>query len=117
MKFKVDENLPIEVAELLKQAGHDALTVHDEELVGSSDSTIASICQSEKRALISFDTDFADIGAYPPKDYFGMIVLRLKKQDKHHVINILNRLIEIIPTEKLERQLWIVSENRIRTRE
>jgi predicted nuclease of predicted toxin-antitoxin system len=27
MKFKVDENLPVEVAQLLREAGHDVLTV------------------------------------------------------------------------------------------
>jgi hypothetical protein len=34
MKLKVDENLPIEVAEALQQAGHDAVTVHDQRLTG-----------------------------------------------------------------------------------
>ena len=52
-KFKVDENLPIDVAELLQKAGYDALTVHDEDLVGTLDPQIASICQKEKRALIT----------------------------------------------------------------
>jgi Domain of unknown function (DUF5615) len=32
MRFKIDENLPIEVAELLRAAGHDALTVLDQNL-------------------------------------------------------------------------------------
>jgi len=116
-RFKVDENLPVEVAELLRQAGYDALTVHDEDLVGTLDPQIASICQNEKRALITLDTDFADIGAYPPKDYFGFIVLRLRMQDKHHVIKVFNRLLKMLPAEKLEQQLWVVDENRIRVRE
>jgi hypothetical protein len=30
MRFKVDENLPAEVAQLLRAAGHDALTVVDQ---------------------------------------------------------------------------------------
>ncbi|HXG91863.1 MAG TPA: DUF5615 family PIN-like protein [Blastocatellia bacterium] len=30
MKIKVDKNLPVETAELLRSAGHDALTVFDE---------------------------------------------------------------------------------------
>ncbi|MGH9319373.1 MAG: DUF5615 family PIN-like protein [Vicinamibacteria bacterium] len=34
MKFKVDENLPIELADLLNEAGHNAVTVHDEKLGG-----------------------------------------------------------------------------------
>ncbi len=27
MDFKIDENLPIEVADLLRQVGHDAVTI------------------------------------------------------------------------------------------
>jgi predicted nuclease of predicted toxin-antitoxin system len=28
MKFKIDENLPTEFAEILQEAGYDAMTVH-----------------------------------------------------------------------------------------
>lgn len=31
MKFKTDENLPVEVADDLRQTGHDALTVADQQ--------------------------------------------------------------------------------------
>lgn len=58
-KFKIDENLPVEAAEILRQAGYDALTVYDENLVGKEDRQIASVCQLEKRSLITLDTDFA----------------------------------------------------------
>lgn len=34
MKFKIDENLPREVAELFRKAGYDAMTVHEQKLVG-----------------------------------------------------------------------------------
>jgi predicted nuclease of predicted toxin-antitoxin system len=116
-KFKVDENLPVEVAELLRKAEYDALTVYDENLVGEKDPQIASACQSEKRALVTLDTDFADIGAYPPGDFSGFIVLRLRRQDKPYVLTVIERLVKMIPKEKLEQQLWIVDENRVRIRE
>jgi hypothetical protein len=35
LKFKVDENLPTEAAELLASVGHDAMTVRDQHIVGS----------------------------------------------------------------------------------
>ncbi|HWR72473.1 MAG TPA: DUF5615 family PIN-like protein [Nitrospirota bacterium] len=35
MLFKIDENLPVEIAELLVQAGHDAKTVNDQEVFGA----------------------------------------------------------------------------------
>lgn len=45
MKFKVDENLPVEVADLLRQAGYDTATVFDEQLNGETDRTIAAVCR------------------------------------------------------------------------
>lgn len=58
MKFKIDENLPVEIAELLIRNGHDAKTVIDQNLSGEVDPEIASICQSENRTIITLDTDF-----------------------------------------------------------
>lgn len=47
MRFKLDENLPLEVATLLSSAGHDALTIHDQNFVGESDAHIAKVCGTE----------------------------------------------------------------------
>ena len=116
MKFKVDENLPVEVAELLRQAGHDAATVLEQHLSGSADSDVALVCQREERILVTLDLDFADIRAYPPVQFPGIVVLRLKQQDKPHVLEILSRLMRVFPDEPLERHLWIVEERQIRIR-
>jgi len=53
VKFKVDENLPVEVADLLGLAGHDATTVLAQNLGGSPDHDLVSVCQDEDRALIT----------------------------------------------------------------
>jgi predicted nuclease of predicted toxin-antitoxin system len=79
MKFKIDENLPVEIADLLKRAGYDALTVSDEKLSGIADPEIISVCNSEDRTLISLDLGFANIHAYPPENLPGVIVLRFRK--------------------------------------
>ncbi len=71
MKFKVDEHLPVELADLLNNAGHDAVTVHDERLGGAKDDEIASVCQHEGRAFLTFDLGFSDIRSYPPLEYPG----------------------------------------------
>lgn len=116
MRFKVDENLPIEIADLLRDTGYDVLTVQDQHLGGSSDPDIASVCREENRALVTLDTDFADIRSYPPSDYPGIIVLRLRQQDKDHVLNTFESIILLFGHEKLEGNLWIVEEQRIRIR-
>jgi predicted nuclease of predicted toxin-antitoxin system len=68
-KFKVDENLPVDVVELLSLAGHDAVSVLDQQLGGRPDPLLASVCQHEGRALVTLDLDFADIRTYPPSSY------------------------------------------------
>ena len=82
MNFKLDENLPIEATLLLRERGHEAHSVHDEYLRGAADPSIAQVCQQEHRILITLDLDFADIRHYPPALYFGLIVLRLARQDR-----------------------------------
>lgn len=78
-KFKVDENLPRGVVELLAAAGHDAMSVQNQRLGGRPDSEIANACREEERALVTLDLDFADIRAFPPSDFGGIIVLRLPR--------------------------------------
>ena len=78
MKFKIDENLPVEVADQLQQANYDALTVYDQDLVGAIDENIADVCLAEGRVLVTLDLDFADIRAYPPEKYPGTILMRLR---------------------------------------
>jgi predicted nuclease of predicted toxin-antitoxin system len=116
MKFKIDENLPIELAGELLVAGHEAVTVDDQKLIGSSDSVLSEICRSEGRVLVTLDLDFADIRTYPPENYSGMIVLRIGRQDKQHVLDVFRKLLNAIGREPLEGHLWIVEENRIRIR-
>jgi len=116
MQFKVDENLPVEVAESLRQAGYGARTVLEQDLGGVSDRKLADVCRRENRAAIPFDTDFADIRSYPPSHFSGLIVLRLRRQDKHHVLQTINRLIPLLSQEPLQQLLWIVEEDRIRIR-
>ena len=61
MEFKLNENLPVELADLLIQEGHNATTVPAQRLTGQPDDMIARICASEGLALLTLDTDFADI--------------------------------------------------------
>jgi predicted nuclease of predicted toxin-antitoxin system len=116
MQFKIDENLPIEIAELLINAGYDAKTVNDQQLKGTQDSILAEICKSEHRILVSLDTDFSDIRAYPPQEFSGIIVLRVRTQTKPHVIEVFSSIIHFISREPLIQHLWIVEETKVRIR-
>ncbi|MDF5714819.1 MAG: DUF5615 family PIN-like protein [Rhizonema sp. NSF051] len=82
MKFKIDENLPVELANLLQEAGYDAMTVNQQNLSGEKDPKLMDLCQQEGRVLVTLDLDFADIRSYPPKQFLGIMVLRAIRQGK-----------------------------------
>lgn len=117
MKFKLDENIPVEASALLQEAGHDSLTVVDQNMGGEQDEQIIQVCSREKRALITLDLDFADINTYPPSKHQGILVLRIKRQSRSKVLEAINKLIPLLPTESIEKRLWIVEEDKIRVRE
>ena len=117
MRFKVDENLPIEVADLLVQAGHNASTVASEGLSGVADPGIASVCRQEERVLITLDMDFADIRTYPPGILPGIVVMRLVRQDKTSILRAFSRILPEFSQGQPSGALWIVEADRIRIRE
>ena len=116
MKFKLDENRPVELAESLGKAGLDAVTVVAQDLGGRPDRDIISVCRNEDRALITLDVGFADIRLYPPESYPGLIVLRLARQDTPHVLALAAQLPELLQREAIDGCLWIVEEHRVRIR-
>ena len=117
MNFKIDENLPIEIAELLTQTGHSALTVYDQRISGSIDQKLISICVREDRALVTLDLDFSDIRTYPPNNFSGIVVMRTADQSKPMLMDLARQLIPMLASEPLRGQLWIVETGRIRIRD
>ena len=116
MLFKVDENLPVDFAQLLAELGHDTKTVKDQRLQGANDQVLLERCDKEERTLVTLDIDFSDIRAYPPRDHKGIIVLRVGNQSKKHVLEIFKRILPLIAQEPIKGRLWIVEENAVRIR-
>ncbi len=116
MKFLIDENLPLEVGERLRQANYDVAIVKGKYLSGKPDIDIVSACHLEDRVLVSLDLDFVEIRTYPPADFPGFLLLRLKRQDRNYLLEIIENLIQMLSKEPIERQLWIVEEDQIRIR-
>ncbi len=64
VRFKLDENLPRDAEELLRDAGHEVQKVRQERLEGSADIRVLDACLIESRILITLDLDFSDIRLY-----------------------------------------------------
>lgn len=117
MKFKTDENLREDVAERLRAAGYDAISIVEQRMSGAPDEDVARVCREEGRVLVTLDMDFADIRAYPPGSGPGVIVLRPRSQSRLDVLSLLERVIPAMAEEPVDGALWLVDERRIRIRE
>ncbi|MDQ6617098.1 MAG: DUF5615 family PIN-like protein [Actinomycetota bacterium] len=116
MKFKLDENVPVASRSLLKEHGHDALSVHDEHLVGRSDEVVSGVARTEGRVLVTFDLDFADERAYPPGSHAGIMVLRRRSQHSSVVVRVLEQIVSSQDVEAFAGALVIVTDATVRVR-
>lgn len=79
MRFKADENISRQLAQLLLDHGHDVQTVAEEGLAGARDPHIAAAAASEERMILTTDRGFADVRVYPPGTHAGIVVLRARE--------------------------------------
>ncbi len=117
MKIKLDENLPVDVVDFLRNSGYDAETVYSEGIEGCTDRYLITVCKKEKRVLITLDNHFSNIRAYPPNEYCGIIVLRVENQSKTAILSLVEKLLTLLRKEsEMSNRLWIVEEERVRVR-
>lgn len=103
MKFKIDENLPTELVDDLRAAGHDAHTVPDEGLTGAPDSVV-------------MDRGIADPRSYAPERYAGIVLFRSAASGRGAVLAFVRRHLASLLQADLAGHLLVVSERGIRMR-
>jgi hypothetical protein len=116
MKFKIDENLPAELKSDLVSAGHDAELVVDEGLQGSPDPPVLQAAQQEDRIFLTMDKGIADVRAYPPDQYAGIILFRPKSQGRLATLNFVRRYLPAILTADLKGHLLVATDAGVRIR-
>jgi len=113
VKFKIDENLPFVLKELIEGHGkHEVDSVYHENITGIDDKNLIVHCLKEQRVLITLDTDFMKI----IDDNYGIIVLRSRTQGKKAVKAIFQNFLNNFNLEETKRKIIIVELNQIRVR-
>jgi predicted nuclease of predicted toxin-antitoxin system len=116
IRIKVDEDLPKAIAVLLRQAGHDALTVPQQGLTGTQDVKLWPIVQAERRMLMTADVPFADIRRHPPGTHRGVVLLRPESESRSSYLRLCELLLKSKPLEELIGTVTVVTETKIRVR-
>lgn len=76
MRFKLDENLPLEILDDLRRAGQEADSVHDEGLAGEPDPVVLEKAREEGRILLTLDKGIGDLRSYRPGKSPGIVLFR-----------------------------------------
>ena len=116
VKFKIDENLPSELAVDLRNLGHEANTVFDEGLAGAADPVLIAAATAEKRLLLTLNKGIANLRQYPAAQPSGVVLFRPLRSGRRSVLEFVReRLTEVLQLDLTDR-LTVVGPTRIRVR-
>ena len=118
LKILLDQNVPLAVAEWLRDQRPDWEVQHVNELGfrGRSDDFLYQWAQENEAIIITFDEDFADARMYPLGRHHGIIRLRVWPTTVEVTQDALARLLADLPEADWCDSLIIIDNQKIRVR-
>jgi predicted nuclease of predicted toxin-antitoxin system len=115
-RFKVDEDLPRQIAEMLNANGHDARTVLEQGWKGASDDVLWRRIQAEGRCLITADKGFADLRRYPPGTHAGVMLMRSAEENRRSYEKLVATALTRLKFDEIAGAVVVVTHRGIRIR-
>ena len=119
LRFFADHCVSNFIIGTLGDAGYEVLRLRDFLPTDSPDSVVISKAQELDSILISLNGDFADIVAYPPKRYKGIIALQVRNHPEI-IPQIMIKLTDFLSSHSdkiyYKSKLLLVEAHRIRIR-
>jgi predicted nuclease of predicted toxin-antitoxin system len=114
MKIKLDENLPLRLAIVLRNLKHDVHTVSEEGLAGCADRMLWQAAQQESRFLITQDLDFSDTRRFTPGTHWGLLLVRLRSPDRLSLIQRVEDLFQSEDVSAWNRCFIVATDRKVR---
>lgn len=116
MKFLADMGVAMRIVQWLRDEGHDAVHLREENLHRLPNGLIFEKAYSEKRILLTFDLDFGEIVALSGEKQVTVILFRLRNTRTPHVIERLEKVLQDSAQTLEEGAIIVVEETRHRIR-
>jgi len=116
LKIAVDEDLPRQAVQLLREHGYDAASVIELRLGGWKDPQLWIAIQKDERFLVTADKGFGDIRTYPPGTHFGVLLLRPNEDGIRPVIELLEQVLNSYKLDDLVGTTTVATPRGIRMR-
>lgn len=116
MRFLVDMNLATDVAAWLRTQGHDAVHRRELGLQKLGDEAVLAKAVAEKRIVVTFDLDFADISAAAGEARVAVILFRLRSAQTARIVDRLQGVLASASPALERGAVVIVEEARLRIR-
>jgi predicted nuclease of predicted toxin-antitoxin system len=116
VKFKLDENIPVELVTDLRGLGHDADTVTEEGLRGAADPAVVEAASAADRIPFTLDKGIANLQRYPIRQHAGVVLFRPDTSGRGAVIAFVRERLHKVLEMDLSDRLTVVGPSRIRFR-
>jgi predicted nuclease of predicted toxin-antitoxin system len=111
---KVDEDLPADIADLLRAAGLDATTVYTQGHAGLPDDELWPLVQQEQRMFLTADKGFANALVHPPGSHQGIVLFRLPRESRAGYIRLAEFLLAELKLDDIAGAIVVVAPDAIR---
>ena len=116
LKVIVDEDLPRQAVQLLREHGYDAASVIEQGMGGWKDPPLWVAVQKHERYFVTADKGFGDIRVYSPGTHHGILLLRPDEDGIRPVLELLQRVLDSYNLEDLGGAITVATPRGIRLR-
>lgn len=113
VKILTDENVSPKIVKVMRTQGYDVKDIKEEKLFGVSDHQVLILANKEKRTIITYDKDFANLRNHPLQSHKGVVLLRYSELKPSGLINKFLPLLSSLIKRKLIGNLIIVSDDSV----
>ena len=114
MKTLLDMPVTPQLINVLKQYGHEGVHAHQIGKDRAPDIELLNLARHENRVIITADLDFPRLLALSSASGPGIILFRGGNYSDEEMCGLLERVLESVPVDDLEKSICVVDHSRVR---